>query len=114
MRVPSRSTSAAPTTRAAASSMKRLRLSEANMPGRSLRSNASGGAAFRFKIEPMKTEANLGTPGAKEMRELVAALTPAERRTLKDPDFITEDEADLIMSDRSLKEPGKSISLDEL
>jgi hypothetical protein len=65
-------------------------------------------------MESMKTLANPGTPSAKEMRELVASLTPAERRTLKDPDFITEDEADLIMSDRSLKEPGKSISLDEL
>jgi hypothetical protein len=45
------------------------------------------------------------------MREMIAALTPAERLTLKDPDFITEDEADLIMSDRALAE-GPTIPLD--
>jgi len=28
--------------------------------------------------------------------------------------FITEDEADLIMSDRAMKEPGKSISAEDL
>jgi hypothetical protein len=33
---------------------------------------------------------------------------------LHDPNFITEDEADIIMSDRSVNEPGRSISLDEL
>ena len=45
---------------------------------------------------------------------MIAGLTPAERSTLKDPDFITEDEADLIMSDRAMNEPGPLISLDEL
>jgi hypothetical protein len=41
-------------------------------------------------------------------------LTTAERRILKDPDFVTEDEADLIMSDRAAKEPGKSITAEYL
>lgn len=48
------------------------------------------------------------------MRKLIAGLSPAERAMLKDPDFITEDEADLIVSDRSMKEPGRSYSLDEV
>jgi hypothetical protein len=48
------------------------------------------------------------------MLEMLAALTPAERQTLKDPNFITEDEADLIWSDRGLAEPGESVSVDEL
>jgi mRNA-degrading endonuclease RelE of RelBE toxin-antitoxin system len=64
-------------------------------------------------MESMKTEANPATPSAKEMRELVAALTPAERRTLKDPAFITEDEADLIMSDRAMRE-GREIPLEDV
>jgi hypothetical protein len=33
------------------------------------------------------------------MLETIAALTPAERAAFKDPDFITEDEADLVFSD---------------
>jgi hypothetical protein len=40
------------------------------------------------------------------MREMIAKLTAAERHSVKDPDFITEDEADLIMSDWSVNEPG--------
>jgi len=39
------------------------------------------------------------------MLEMLKTLTPAERRTLKDPDFITEDEADLIVCDRRAGEP---------
>lgn len=31
---------------------------------------------------------------------MLSQLTPAERASLKDPDFITEDEADLIVCDR--------------
>jgi hypothetical protein len=45
---------------------------------------------------------------------MLAALSLAERRTLADPDSITQDEADLILSDRALAEPEPSISLDEL
>jgi hypothetical protein len=47
-----------------------------------------------------------------QMLEMLEELTAAERRTLKDPDFITEDEADLIVCDRRVKEPGR-ISLDD-
>jgi len=39
-----------------------------------------------------------------EMHKLIASLTPAERATLNDPDFITEDEADLIVCDRQSDE----------
>ena len=38
------------------------------------------------------------------MLEMLRELTPAERASLKDPDFITEDEADLIVSDRRSRE----------
>jgi hypothetical protein len=50
----------------------------------------------------------------REMREMLAGLTPAERATLLDPEFITEDEADLIWSDRAMKEQGRSIPADEI
>jgi hypothetical protein len=36
---------------------------------------------------------------------MLAELTPAEIATLQDPDFITEDEADLIVCDRRDGEP---------
>jgi hypothetical protein len=64
-------------------------------------------------MEPMKTEANLGTPSARQMRDIIAGLTPAERRTLKDPNFVTEAEADLIMSDHALHE-GPAIPLEDV
>ena len=47
-----------------------------------------------------------------DMLVMLADLTPAERKTLKDPDFITEDEADLIVCDRRDGEP--TVSLDEV
>jgi hypothetical protein len=62
----------------------------------------------------MKTEENLSTPSPEQMRRMIAGLSPAERASLSDPDFITEDEADLIMSDRAAKEPGRRISAEEL
>jgi hypothetical protein len=47
-----------------------------------------------------------------QMLEMLADLTPAEIKTLEYPDFITEDEADLIVSDRRMKEEGdKAIPL---
>jgi hypothetical protein len=49
-----------------------------------------------------------------EMLEMLKGLSAAERKTLADPDFITEDEADLIYCDRAMKEPGRSCSLDEV
>jgi hypothetical protein len=49
-----------------------------------------------------------------DMLEMLAGLTAAERETLKDADFITEDEADLIVSDRSMDVPGESTSADEI
>jgi hypothetical protein len=45
----------------------------------------------------------------REMREMLAGLTSTERATLLDPEFITENEADLIWSDRAMKEPGRSV-----
>ena len=49
-----------------------------------------------------------------DMLKMLKGLSAAERKTLADPDFITEDEADLIYADRAMKAPGKSISLDQL
>lgn len=65
-------------------------------------------------VEAMKTTANLSAEQYREMREMLADLTPAERASLRDPEFITEDEADIIISDRRMKEPGRWISSDEL
>lgn len=47
------------------------------------------------------------------MKELIASLSPSERAMLADPDFITEDEADLIHLDRSAAKGGPYISADE-
>jgi hypothetical protein len=46
------------------------------------------------------------------MLEMLADLTPAERASLEEPDFITEDEADMIVSNRRINEP--TVSLDEV
>lgn len=60
----------------------------------------------------LKSRHNLSESQFKQMLELLASLTSAERATLKDPDFITEDEADLIMCDRRNVEP--TVPLDEV
>lgn len=62
----------------------------------------------------MSTKAHLSGRQYQQMLKMLADLTPAERASLKDPDFITEDEADIIVSDRRMKEPGPRISIDEL
>jgi hypothetical protein len=43
------------------------------------------------------------------MKKLIESLSPEERSTLRDPDFITEDEADLIVSDRIEKASNEEI-----
>ena len=48
------------------------------------------------------------------MLEGLEDLSPEERAILKDNDFITEDEADLIMGRRAKEEPGDSVSLDDV
>jgi hypothetical protein len=48
------------------------------------------------------------------MLEMLKELTAAERASLKNPDFITEDEADLIVSDRRMKAGGPSIPLEQI
>jgi hypothetical protein len=48
------------------------------------------------------------------MLEMLKGLSLAERKTLADPDFITEDEADIIYCKRAMDEPGRSYSLDEV
>jgi hypothetical protein len=65
-------------------------------------------------VEAMKTTANLSAELYREMRKMLADLTPTERASLRDPEFITEDEADIIISDQRMKEPGRGISSDEL
>ena len=53
----------------------------------------------------LKARHELSNQQFREMLEMLAELTPAERATLQDPDFITEDEADLIVVDRRRGEP---------
>jgi hypothetical protein len=60
----------------------------------------------------MTTKANLSSREYRQMLKMLAGLTPTERASLKDPDFITEDEADIIVSDRRLTEA--TVSLDEV
>jgi len=62
--------------------------------------------------EALKIKHNLSESQFRQMLELLASLTPAERARLKDPDFITEDEADLIICDRRDNEP--TFPLDEV
>ena len=51
----------------------------------------------------------LDTPSPAEMKKLIESLSPEERSMLRDPDFITEDEADLIVSDRIEKASNEEI-----
>jgi hypothetical protein len=48
------------------------------------------------------------------MLEMLEELTPAEHALLKNPDFITEDEADVIVSDRRMEEGGPSVPLEQI
>ena len=48
------------------------------------------------------------------MLEMLKTLTPSERQSLNDPNFITEDEADIIVCARRDKEDGPSIPLEEI
>jgi hypothetical protein len=48
----------------------------------------------------LKAKHKLSDRQFEQMLEMLAGLSAAERATLKDPDFITEDEADLIYVDR--------------
>ena len=41
-------------------------------------------------------------------------LTPQERALLPDPDWVTEDDADAIISMRRLRRPGRTYTLDEV
>jgi len=63
-----------------------------------------------------KNQQDIDTPSPEEMKKLIVSLSPSERAMLADPNFITEDEADLIMSDRSEARGGleNAISADEL
>jgi len=67
-----------------------------------------------FFFEVVKTRPRLSGERETAMVEMLAGLSPDERQMLEDPDFITEDEADLIYSDRAMAEPGERISLHEL
>jgi hypothetical protein len=55
---------------------------------------------------------DIDTPGREEMKRIIASLSPSERAMLNDPNFITADEADLILSDRSAAK-GEGVSLDD-
>ncbi len=49
-----------------------------------------------------------------EMLRFLEALTPAERASLADPNYVTEDEADWIVCERRLRRGGRLISLQQL
>ena len=53
-------------------------------------------------------------PSREEMARIVASLSDRERAILRDPDFMTEEEADIIMVMRAEREPGKSSTLKEV
>jgi hypothetical protein len=67
-------------------------------------------ASLSSRQKLLKTKHKLSDRQFQQMLEMLEGLSPAERATLKDPDFITEDEADLIYSDRAMAQPGESIS----
>jgi hypothetical protein len=58
--------------------------------------------------EELKAKYDLSDPQFQQMLDMLEGLTPAERATLKDPNFITEDEADLIWIDREPDGPAWS------
>jgi hypothetical protein len=62
----------------------------------------------------LKAKHKLSNQQFQQMLEMLAGLTSAERASLKDPDFITEDEADIIVSNRRAKEPGRRIPIEEI
>jgi hypothetical protein len=50
-----------------------------------------------------KTRAHLSGQEHRDMLQMLKELTRAERASLKDPDFLTEDEADLIVCGAPMK-----------
>jgi len=62
----------------------------------------------------MKTTGNLSEEQYRDMLQMLKDLTPKERASLADPGFITEDEADIIVSNRRANEQGRRISADRL
>ena len=64
--------------------------------------------------EALKVRHGLTDLQFRQMKEMLTCLTAAERRKLGNPDFITEDEADIIVSNRRAKEPGPNISAEQL
>lgn len=69
-------------------------------------------ASRRGKMGSMNPERrNLSNDEYRDMKEMLSLLTPVERSTLADPNFITEDEADNIVCNRRKNEP--TISAEE-
>lgn len=69
-------------------------------------------ASRRGKMKSMNPERrNLSDDQFRDMKKMLAGLTPAERKTLHDPNFITEDEAAGIFAMRST---GPYYSVDEV
>jgi hypothetical protein len=62
----------------------------------------------------METSTKLSGRQHRQMTQMLSELTAAERALLHDPDFITEDEADIIVSNRRANAPGPRISADEI
>jgi hypothetical protein len=65
-------------------------------------------------VAAIKTRAKLSAFQHRQMLEMLKEPTPAEHVPLKNADFITEDEADIIVSYRRMKEGGPSIPLEQV
>lgn len=72
------------------------------------------GINLSARQQTLKARHKLSNRQFQQMLEMLADLTTEERALLGEPDFITEDEADVIVSNRRINEPGASISLEEL
>jgi hypothetical protein len=70
------------------------------------------GTNLSARQQALKARHKLSNRQFQQMLEMLADLTPAERASLEEPDFITEDEADIIVSNRRINEP--TVSLDEV
>ena len=70
------------------------------------------GTNLSARQQALKARHELSNRQFQQMLEMLADLTPAEHASLEEPDFITEEEADNIVSNRRINEP--TVSLDEV
>ena len=69
------------------------------------------GTNLSARQQALKARHKLSNRQFQQMLEMLADLTPDERASLEEPDFITEDEADIIVSNRRINEPDRPFPL---